>query len=176
MQIENYPVVKSKFSFFLTTGRTIMFPSRPICGLFKAGLDINLDINVAKLKSDLNGPESLNSWQGMLGSGLDYGSDDDTDGDGPLSNLGRWSGTAGYRAKVNKEGADIARGATEAYLELAKYLFVKCMDGNLKKTDENGNFIKSEYGLPVYPSFPGYDKKYYENIVKESGDHFLIKE
>ncbi len=83
---------------------------------------------------------------------------------------------AGYRAKVNKEGADIARGATEAYLELAKYLFVKCMDGNLKKTDENGNFIKSEYGLPVYPSFPGYDKKYYENIVKESGDHFLIKE
>ncbi|MGM9817323.1 MAG: dipeptidase [Lepagella sp.] len=83
---------------------------------------------------------------------------------------------AGYRAKVNKEGAEIAKGATEAYLELAKYLFVKCMDGNLKKTDENGNFIKSEYGLPVYPSFPGYDKKYYENIVKESGDHFLIKE
>lgn len=83
---------------------------------------------------------------------------------------------AGYRAKVNKEGAEIAKGATDAYLELAKYLFVKCMDGNLKKTDENGNFIKSEYGLPVYPSFPGYDKKYYENIVKESGDHFLIKE
>ncbi|MGN0237005.1 MAG: dipeptidase [Lepagella sp.] len=83
---------------------------------------------------------------------------------------------AGYRAKVNKEGAEIAKGATDAYLELAKYLFVKCMDGNLKKTDENGNFIKSEYGLPIYPSFPGYDKKYYENIVKESGDHFLIKE
>lgn len=83
---------------------------------------------------------------------------------------------AGYTAKVNKEGADIAKGATDAYLELAKYLFVKCMDGNLKKTDENGNFIKSEYGMPIYPSFPGYDKKYYENIVKESGDHFLIKE
>lgn len=83
---------------------------------------------------------------------------------------------AGYTDKVNKEGAEIAKGATDAYLELAKYLFVKCMDGNLKKTDENGNFIKSEYGMPIYPSFPGYDKKYYENIVKESGDHFLIKE
>ena len=49
------------------------------------------------------------------------------------------------------------------------------MDGNRKKTDADGNFIKSQYGVPVYPEFPGYDKKYYENIVKESGDHFLIK-
>ena len=52
---------------------------------------------------------------------------------------------------------------------------MKFMDGNRKKTDADGNFIKSQYGVPVYPEFPGYDKKYYENIVKESGDHFLIK-
>lgn len=81
---------------------------------------------------------------------------------------------AGYQKAVNEEGAAIAKEATDAYRELGKYLFVKFMDGNMKKTDENGNFIKSEYGLPVYPSFPGYDKKYYENIVKETGDHFLI--
>ncbi|MDE6236716.1 MAG: C69 family dipeptidase [Muribaculaceae bacterium] len=81
---------------------------------------------------------------------------------------------AGYQKAVNEEGAAIAKEATEAYRELGKYLFVKFMDGNMKKTDENGNFIKSEHGLPVYPSFPGYDKKYYENIVKETGDHFLI--
>ena len=81
---------------------------------------------------------------------------------------------AGYQKAVNEEGAEIAKEATDAYRELGKYLFVKFMDGNMKKTDENGNFIKSEYGLPVYPSFPGYDKKYYENIVKETGDHFLI--
>ena len=49
------------------------------------------------------------------------------------------------------------------------------MDGNMKKTDADGKFIKSEYGLPVYPEFPGYDQKYYDNIVKETGDHFLIK-
>lgn len=79
-----------------------------------------------------------------------------------------------YLDIVNKEGADIAKEATDAYRNLGQYLFVKFMDGNMKKTDENGNFIKSEYGLPVYPEFPGYDKKYYENIVKETGDHFRV--
>lgn len=82
---------------------------------------------------------------------------------------------AGYRNTVNALGAQDAKEATDRYRDLAIYLFVKFMDGNRKKTDADGNFIKSQYGLPLYPEFPGYDKKYYENIVKESGDHFLIK-
>ena len=80
-----------------------------------------------------------------------------------------------FRNAVNALGAQDAKEATDRYRDLAVYLFVKFMDGNRKKTDADGNFIKSQYGLPVYPEFPGYDKKYYENIVKESGDHFLIK-
>ena len=68
----------------------------------------------------------------------------------------------------------MAKEATDSYRDLAQYLLVKFMDGNMKKTDADGNFIKSEYNMPVYPSFPGYDKKYYENIVRETGDHFLI--
>lgn len=80
-----------------------------------------------------------------------------------------------YRNAVNALGAQDAKEATDRYRDLAVYLFVKFMDGNRKKTDADGNFIKSQYGIPVYPEFPGYDKKYYENIVKESGDHFLIK-
>lgn len=79
-----------------------------------------------------------------------------------------------YGKAVNEEAAQIAKKATDDYRDLAGYLFVKYMDGNKKKTDENGNFIKSEYGMPIYPSFPGYDKRYYENIVKEAGDHFRI--
>lgn len=78
-------------------------------------------------------------------------------------------------ASVNDEGKAIAKEATDAYRNLAQYLFVKFMDGNMKKTDADGNFMKSEYGLPVYPSFPGYDKRYYENIVREKGDHFKLK-
>ena len=93
-----------------------------------------------------------------------------------LTKLAEAGDMAALQKEVNAEGAAIAKEATDAYRDLGQYLFVKFMDGNMKKTDENGNFIKSEYGLPVYPTFPGYDKKYYENIVRESGDHFLVKE
>ena len=81
----------------------------------------------------------------------------------------------GYMESVNGDAAEVAREATDAYRDLAGYLFVKFMDGNRKKTDKKGEFIKSEYGMPVYPEFPGYDQKYYENIVKEKGSHFELK-
>ena len=77
---------------------------------------------------------------------------------------------------VNAEAADIAKEATDSYRDLATYLFVKFMDGNQKKTNEDGSFQITEYGIPAYPTFPGYDKTYYENIVKTTGDHFLISE
>lgn len=92
-----------------------------------------------------------------------------------LSQLVESGNMEAYRNAVNAEAAAFAKDATDSYRDLAGYLFVKFMDGNQKKTDENGNFIKSEYGMPVYPEFPGYDKKYYENIVKETGDHFELK-
>jgi len=78
-------------------------------------------------------------------------------------------------AEVNAEGAAIAKEATDEYRALAEYLLVRFMDGNMKKLDENGNFKRTEYGIPAYPDFPGYNKEYYENIVKATGDHFLIK-
>lgn len=80
------------------------------------------------------------------------------------------------RKAVNAEGAAIAKESTDAYRDLGVYLLVKFMDGNMKKTDENGKFLYTEHGLPESPSFPGYDKKYFENIVRETGDHFLLKE
>lgn len=76
---------------------------------------------------------------------------------------------------VNSEAALSAAQSTDAYRDLALYLLVKYMDGNQKKTNEDGSFQVTEYGIPAYPSFPGYDSKYYENIVKEKGDHFLVK-
>lgn len=78
--------------------------------------------------------------------------------------------------EVNAEGKAIAKEATDAYRKLAEYLLVRFMDGNMKKLDENGKFQYNEYGIPLYPDFPGYDKAYYERIVKETGDHFLIPE
>lgn len=77
--------------------------------------------------------------------------------------------------KVNADGADVARKATDAYRDLDRRLLVRFMDGNKKKVDENGNFIRNEHGMPIYPEFPGYNQEYYDNIVKSTGDHFLIK-
>ena len=62
------------------------------------------------------------------------------------------------RNSVNKEGKEIAKEATDAYRDLAIYLLVKYMDGNQKKTDADGNFIMTEYGLPEYPTFPAMTK------------------
>ncbi|MDD6889640.1 MAG: C69 family dipeptidase [Bacteroidales bacterium] len=73
--------------------------------------------------------------------------------------------------------ADIwAKKATERYKQLGDYLFVKFMDGNMKK-EENGAFKRNEYGMPAYPSFPGYvDERYYRSIVEDAGEHFKVRE
>ena len=85
---------------------------------------------------------------------------------------------AGYLGElttvVNEQAASIAKEATDAYRDLAQFLLVKFIDGNVKKQNEDGSFKCNEYGLPASPSWPGYDKKYYENIVKENGEHFRI--
>lgn len=80
-----------------------------------------------------------------------------------------------FVAAVNAHGAEVANKATSAYKSLGEYLVVRFMDGNMKKVDENGNFIYSEYGMPIYPEFPGYNQEYFINIVRSTGEHFLDK-
>ena len=79
-------------------------------------------------------------------------------------------------ADVNAEAAGYAKKATDAYRDLAQFLLVRFMDGNMKNLDADGKFQRNEYGNPAYPSFPGYDKKYYESIAKETGDHLRVRE
>ncbi len=90
-----------------------------------------------------------------------------------LSEMAAKGDMAALTDAVNKEGAEIAKEATDSYRDLAQYLMVKYMDGNRKKTDADGKFIYTEHGLPASPDFPGYDKRYYEEIVRTTGDHFL---
>lgn len=70
--------------------------------------------------------------------------------------------------------SDIANEATNRWKRLGEYLLVKFMDGNEKK-EENGHFKDNGHGLSEMPNFPGYDKWFYENIVKSTGDHLKIK-
>lgn len=81
----------------------------------------------------------------------------------------------GLENAVNAEGAAIAKEATDAYRDLAQFLLIRYLDGNMKKLDENGEFKRNPYGRAVSPDFPGYNQEYFNNIVRETGDHFLRK-
>ncbi len=61
------------------------------------------------------------------------------------------------------------------YQDLAKYLFVKFLDGNIKK-EKDGEFERNAYGSPVQPKFGGYTQDYFDAIVKGSGDYLRVKE
>jgi dipeptidase len=64
--------------------------------------------------------------------------------------------------------------ATARWKQLGEYLLVKYIDGNVKK-EENGQFVRSPYGMPVSPHFPGYDEAYYRSIVNSAGERLKVK-
>lgn len=67
-----------------------------------------------------------------------------------------------------------ADNATARWKKLGEYLLVKYIDGNVKKEGEDG-FKRNPYGMAVSPDFPGYDEKYYRNIVKSAGERLKVK-
>lgn len=66
-----------------------------------------------------------------------------------------------------------AEKSTRDFKALGDYLLVKYLDGNVKK-EKDGEFEYSPDGMPVYPSFPGYDERYYRSIVKDAGDRLKV--
>ena len=69
-----------------------------------------------------------------------------------------------------------AEKTTKDYKALGDYLLVKYLDGNVKK-EKDGQFERNEYGVPVQPEFGGYDdERYFQSIVKETGDKLKITE
>lgn len=82
---------------------------------------------------------------------------------------------AALEKAVNEEGAYIAREATDRYRDLAQFLMVRYLDGNMKRLDADGNFKRNPYGRAVSPDYPGYNQDYYDNIARSSGDHFLTR-
>ena len=65
--------------------------------------------------------------------------------------------------------------ATARYRQLGEYLFVKYLDGNVKK-EKDGKFERNEAGMPVQPTWPGYTQDYYETVVHGSGDRLKVIE
>lgn len=68
-------------------------------------------------------------------------------------------------AYLTQYSAECANGATDRYRELAQYLMVKYIDGNVKK-EVNGDFA-TENGLAAFPDQPGYSESYYRAIAED---------
>ena len=80
------------------------------------------------------------------------------------------------RSILNRHSADWSKKYVDSYKKLGDYLLVKYLDGNRKKTDEQGNFLRTPEGMAVSPDFPGYDEKYYRSIVNDpdGGDRLKL--
>ena len=64
-----------------------------------------------------------------------------------------------------------AEKSTTDYKALGDYLFVKHLDGNIKKEDKDHNFLFTPEGFVESPKFGGYDNpEYFRTIVRTAGD------
>lgn len=80
------------------------------------------------------------------------------------------------RELLTAYSCNMAEYSTATWKSLGEFLMVKFLDGNVKKQNEDGSFVVNEYGLPDEVQFPGYSPEYYEEIVRTTGDHLLVKE
>lgn len=83
------------------------------------------------------------------------------------------SGTDMARRFITEYSVNEANNMTRRWKELGQYLLVKYIDGNIKK-EENGKFLRNEYGEPASPHFPGYPEWWYRAIVNSTGDHLKV--
>ena len=83
---------------------------------------------------------------------------------------------SGMQKLINDYGAAMSKESTDAYRDLAQFLLVRYMDGNIKHIDEEGNFLENEDGFPIAPKFGGYNQNYYESIAKsKDGERLKVK-
>ncbi|MCM1310441.1 MAG: C69 family dipeptidase [Bacteroides sp.] len=76
---------------------------------------------------------------------------------------------------VTKISHDLANNATKKFFELNDFLTVKFLDGNIKKQNPDGSFLRTETGLPAQPEYGGYNQRYFREIVKENGDRLKVR-
>lgn len=64
--------------------------------------------------------------------------------------------------------------ATSDYKALGDKLFVKFLDGNIKRQNDDGTFARTSDGMPVSPIYGGYDERYFRSIVEQEGDRLKV--
>lgn len=68
-----------------------------------------------------------------------------------------------------------AQQMLDRWKKLAVYLIVKYND-MVVKPENNGKFIMTPYGLPTAPIRPGFSDKYKKELIKNTGDRYIIAE
>ena len=77
---------------------------------------------------------------------------------------------------LNDYSVEKAQQMLARWNQLFEFMVVKYNDMIIKPTDKNGNFEKAPYGLGATPVRPGYPEKFAKQLVKQSGDKFLVPE
>lgn len=77
---------------------------------------------------------------------------------------------------LNDYSVEKAQQMLGRWNQLFEFMVVKYNDMIIKPTDKNGNFEKTPYGLGATPVRPGYPEKFAKQLVKQSGDKFLVPE
>lgn len=69
-----------------------------------------------------------------------------------------------------------ANHSTREFKKLGDYLFVKFLDGNIKKETEPGVFMRTPEGQCAYPEFGGYSDEYFRSVVNDAGERLKVKQ
>lgn len=77
---------------------------------------------------------------------------------------------------LNDYSVEKAQQMLGRWNRLFEFMVVKYNDMIIKPTDKNGTFKKTPYGLGATPVRPGYPEKFAKQLVKQSGDKFLVPE
>lgn len=77
---------------------------------------------------------------------------------------------------LNDYSVEKAQQMLARWNQLFEFMVVKYNDMIIKPTDKNGTFKKTPYGLGARPARPGYPEKFAKQLVKQSGDKFLVPE
>jgi dipeptidase len=69
-----------------------------------------------------------------------------------------------------------ANRATREFKQLGDYLFVKYLDGNIKKETSPGVFKRTPEGQCEYPQFGGYSDEYFRSVANDAGERLKVKQ
>lgn len=76
---------------------------------------------------------------------------------------------------MNRFSNNQASQMMNRWKQLDQFLLVKFIDGNIKRTEENGSFKTTETGVVAFPEQPKYPNWYYEQIVNQKGELLEVK-